>query len=59
MSKIIQPEGFRSAFLGKFASPLIKVVITFAKSVLAPLGTITSASAIDGAVQRKCVDKQV
>ena len=38
--------------LGKFAGPLIKVV-ALAKNVFAPLGTMASASAIDGAIQRK------
>ena len=53
LSKIIQSGGFLGALLGKFAGPLMKVGVPSAKSFLAPLATMASASAIDGAIQRK------
>ena len=52
-SKIIQIGGLSSALLGKWAGPLIKVCVLLAKKFLAPFATMESASAIDGAIQRK------
>ena len=51
--KIIQLAGFLGALLGKFAGPLMRVAVPLAKNVLVALATITSASAIDSAIQRK------
>ena len=39
--------------LGKLSGPLIKFGVLLAKNVPAPLVTMPSASAIDGAIQRK------
>ena len=54
LSKIIQSVGFLSALSGELADPLMKVGVPLAKNLLAPLATINSASAIDGAIQRWC-----
>ena len=51
LSKIIQSGGFLGALLNKLTGPLMKVL--FAKKVLTLLPTMASASAIDGAIQRK------
>ena len=53
LPKIIQSGEFLGALLGKFAGLLTKVAVLLAKNVLVPLGTMASASAIDGAIQRK------
>ena len=37
----------------QLAVPLMKVAVTLAKNVLAPLATMALASAVDGAIQRK------
>ena len=37
----------------QLAVPLMKVAVTLAKNVLAPLATMALASPIDGAIQRK------
>ena len=52
LPKIIKSGGFLGALLGKFVCPLIKVAVTFAKNVLAPLATLALASAINGVIQR-------
>ena len=57
LSKIIQSGGFLGALLGKLAGPLMKVGVPLAKNVLAPLSTMSSASTIDGATQRKMCGK--
>ena len=41
------------------AAPLMKIAVTLAKNVLAPMATMKSVSAIDGAVQRKMHGKGV
>ena len=41
------------AQLSKTIQSLMEVAFALAKNVLAPLATMTSASAIDGAIQRK------
>ena len=46
ISKIIQSGGFLGSLLSKLASPLMKVAIPLAKTVLAPLGITAAASAI-------------
>ena len=37
----------------QLAVPLMKVAVTLAKNVLAPLASMALASAVDGAIQRK------
>ena len=53
ISNIIQSERFLGSLLSKIAGPLMKVAVSFAKNVLAPLGITTAASAIDGTIQKK------
>ena len=52
ISKIVQSEGFLGSLLSKLAGPLIKVALPLAKNVLAPLGIIAAASAIDAETQK-------
>ena len=51
--KIIESGGFLGTLLGKLAGPLMKFDVLLAKNVLAPLATMASATAIDGAIQKK------
>ena len=53
ISKIIQSGGFLGSLLSKLAGPLMKVSIPLDKNVLAPLGIIAAASAIDAEMQKK------
>ena len=53
LSRIILAGGFLGALLGKFASRIKKVGVPLAKSISAPLASMTSISAIDSAIQRK------
>ena len=53
IKKIIQSGGFVGKLLSKLAGPLMKVALTLAKNVLAPLGLAASMSAIDGSIQKK------
>ena len=53
ISKIIQSRGFLGSLLSKLAGPLMKVAISLAKNVLAPLGITVAASAIDAGIQKK------
>ena len=55
ISKIIQSGGFLGSLLSKIAGPLMKVAVPLAKNILAPLGITAAASAINGAIQRKCM----
>ena len=48
LSKVIHSGGFLGALLSKLAGPLTKVGVPLANNFLAPLATMTSASAIDG-----------
>ena len=48
--KVIQSGEFLGS-LSKLAGPLIKIAVPLAKNVLAPLGTIAAASAIDAGIQ--------
>ena len=57
LSKIIQSGGFLGALLAKLADPLMRVAVLLAKNVLALLATMASASPIDGAIQRKMLEK--
>ena len=50
ISKIIQSGGFLGSLLSKLAGPLMKVAISLAKNVLAPLGITAAASAIDAGI---------
>ena len=52
-SKIIQSGGFLGSLLSKLAGSLMKVAISLAKNVLAPLGIAAAASAFDAGIQRK------
>ena len=53
ISKIIQSGGCLGSLLSKLAGSLMKVAIPLAKHVLAPLGIIAAASAIDAGIQKK------
>ena len=53
IKKIIQSGGFLGKLLSKLAGPLMKVAMSLAKNVLAPLGLTASMSAIDGSIQKK------
>ena len=53
ISKIIQYGGFLGSLLSKSTCPLMKVPISLAKNVLAPLGIAEAASAIDAGIQIK------
>ena len=53
ISKIIQSGGFLGSLLSKLAGPLMKMAISLAKNVLAPLGIIAAVSAIDAGTQKK------
>ena len=52
ISKIVQSEGFLGSLLSKLAGPLIKVALSLAKNILASLGIIAAASAIDAETQK-------
>ena len=53
IKKIIQSGGFLVKLLSKLAGPLMKVAMSVAKNVLAPLGLTAAMSAIDGSIQKK------
>ena len=53
IKKLIQSGGFLGKLLSKLAGPLMKVAISLAKNVLAPLGLTPAMSAIDGSIQKK------
>ena len=50
---MMQSGGFLGNLLSKLAGPLIKVPISLAKNVLAPLGLTAAISAIDGSIKKK------
>ena len=52
-SKIIQSGGFLGSLLSKLAGSLMKVAISLAKNVLAPLVITAAASAIGAGIQKK------
>ena len=56
ISKIIQSGGFLGSLLSKLAGPLMKVAISLAKNVFAPLRITATASAIDAGIQKKMHD---
>ena len=51
--KIIQSGGSLGSLLSKLAGTLMKVVVSLAKNILAPLGITAAASAIDAGIQKK------
>ena len=51
--KLIQSEGFLGSMLSKLANTLMKVAVSLAKTVLAPLGITAAASAIDAELKQK------
>ena len=53
IAKIIQSGGFLGSLLSKLAGPLMKIAVPLAKNVLAPLGIIAAASALDAEIQKK------
>ena len=53
IKKLIQSGGFLGKLLSKLAGPLVKVAMSLAKNVLAPLGSTAAMSAIDGSIQKK------
>ena len=53
ISKIIQFGGFLGSLIRKLAGPLMKVAISSAKNILAPLGITAAVSAIDAGIQKK------
>ena len=53
VKKLIQSGGFLGKLLNKLAGPLMKVAMSLAKNVLAPLGLTAAMSAIDGSIQKK------
>ena len=53
ITKIIQSGGFLGSLLSKLAGPLMKVAISFAKNILAPLGITAAASAMNAEIKKK------
>ena len=53
IKKMMLSGGFLGKLLSKLAGPLMKVAMTLAKNVLAPLGLTAAMSAIDGSIQKK------
>ena len=53
ISKTIQSGGFLGSLLSKLAGPLMKVAVSIANNILAPLGITVAASAIDAGIQKK------
>ena len=53
IKKIMQSGGFLGKLLSKLAGPLMKVALSLAKNVLAPLGITAAMSVIDGSIQKK------
>ena len=56
LKKLIKSGGFLGSLLSKMAGPLMKVAMSLAKNVLAPLGLTAAMSAIDGGIQKKMRD---
>ena len=53
ISKIIQSGGFLGSLLSKLVDPLMKVAVSVAKNILAPLGITAAASTIDAGIKKK------
>ena len=59
MKKLIQSGGFLGKLLSKLAGPLMKVAMTLAKNVLAPLSLTAAMSAIDGSMRKKILGLRI
>ena len=55
ISRMIQSQRFLESLLNKLAVPLIKVAVSLAKIILAPLRITAAASAADAGIQKKCM----
>ena len=53
IKRLIQSRGFLGKLLSKLVGPLMKVAMSLAKNVLAPLGLTAAISAINGSIQKK------
>ena len=53
IAKIIQSGGFLGSLLSSLAGPVMKVAITLAKNILAPLGITAAASGLHAEIQKK------
>ena len=53
INKIVQSGGFLGSLLSKFVGPLMKLAVSWAKNVLAPLGITAAASTLDAGIQKK------
>ena len=53
ISRIVQFGGFLGSLLSKLAGPLMKVAVSLAKNILAPLGITAAASATDAGIWKK------
>ena len=53
IKKLIKSGGFLGKLLSKLTGPLMKVAMSLAKNVLAPLGLTATMSAIDGSIKKK------
>ena len=53
IEKLIQSGGFLGTLLSKLVGPLMKVALSLAKNVLAPLGLTAAMSAIDGSMSAR------
>ena len=53
IKKLIKSGGLLGKLLSKLVGPLMKVALSLAKNVLAPLGLTTAMSATDGSIQKK------
>ena len=59
LKKLIQSGGFLGKLLSKLAGPLMKVAMSLAENVLAPLGVTAAMSAIDGSIQKKMRGEEI
>ena len=59
LSKMIQSGGFLGNVFGKLAGLLMKVAMSLAKNVLAPLGLSAAISAIDGSIKKRMLGSGV
>ena len=53
ISKILQFGGYLGSLSSKLAGPLMKVAVTLAKNILAPLGITAAVSGIDTGIEKK------
>ena len=59
IKKMIQSGGFLGKLLTKLAGPLMKVAMSLAKNVLAPLGLTAAMSTMNGSIQKKMRGEEV